>query len=81
MFRAVIASFVIPSGQAKILIECKSPKVNLSQDTLDQAGIYNQNLNAPYFWISNGHSNFIYHINFTEKSYERIDEPPAADEL
>ena len=37
-----------------ILIECKSPKVSLSENVVFQASIYNIDVKAPYICLTNG---------------------------
>ena len=61
-------------GQPEILVECKSPRVNLSQKALDQTQIYNEMLSARYLWISNGHSHLIFECDYSDKSVHIIDE-------
>ena len=37
-----------------ILVECKAPEVQLSRNTLIQAATYNNKLDSPWMWITNG---------------------------
>ncbi|MGI9526406.1 MAG: type I restriction enzyme HsdR N-terminal domain-containing protein [Weeksellaceae bacterium] len=37
-----------------ILVECKKPSVKITQNTLDQAMRYNQIINAPFVYLTNG---------------------------
>ena len=46
------------SGRPWMVVECKAPDVELSQDTFDQIGSYNRFLLAPYLLITNGRSHF-----------------------
>ncbi len=41
-------------GSPQILIECKAPHVKLSDSTLQQASLYQRQLNANYVFITNG---------------------------
>lgn len=43
-----------------ILVECKSPDVQISIDTLLQSSNYNSFLNAELIWLSNGKTNFLF---------------------
>ena len=43
-----------PSLKPFLLVECKSYKVNLSENTLSQVSVYNKSLSAAYMIISNG---------------------------
>ncbi|MCE7053235.1 type I restriction enzyme HsdR N-terminal domain-containing protein [Algoriphagus sp. AGSA1] len=42
------------SGKPYLLIECKAPKVKLTQKTIEQACMYHKKLNCPFLIISNG---------------------------
>lgn len=52
------------SGSPLILIECKAPFVELSQETLIQVATYNNKLDSPWMWITNG----IQHAWFERKN-------------
>ena len=41
-------------GNINVLIECKSPSVNLNQKSLDQLVIYNIELKSKFLMLSNG---------------------------
>jgi hypothetical protein len=41
-------------GKPWMIIECKSPTLNLSSDTLMQASVYNASLKAKYLTVTNG---------------------------
>ena len=41
-------------GKPWMIVECKSPTMKLSQDTLQQASVYNSTLRAKYVTVSNG---------------------------
>jgi len=59
-----------------ILIECKNPDINITQDTFDQISMYNMQLKIPYLLVSNGISSYLCHIDFDEKKYNFIDQLP-----
>lgn len=42
------------SGKPYLLIECKAPKVKLTQKTIEQACMYHKQLKSPFLVISNG---------------------------
>src|SRR5690349_20217504 len=42
------------SGNAWMIIECKSPEVNLDQKTVLQVAVYNADVKAKYVAVSNG---------------------------
>ncbi len=68
-------------GYAIMLIECKAPKINLTQKVFDQVARYNWNMKVPYLVISNGLKHFCAQINQTEGSYNFLDEIPVYEQL
>lgn len=42
------------------VVECKAPTVNISDNTLLQASVYNSILHAPYIILTNGHNLMIF---------------------
>ena len=41
-------------GKALLIAECKAPSIKISQQTLDQALVYNLRFKVPYLLLSNG---------------------------
>lgn len=62
--------------QPFLLIECKSHKVNLSQDTFDQIARYNLTMKAPYLLVTNGMNSFCCNINHDQAEYYFCDKLP-----
>ena len=52
-----------------ILIECKAETVPLTQRTLDQALVYNRQLNVPYLILHNGPQTIIARVTDTAISF------------
>ncbi|AFJ91007.1 type I restriction enzyme HsdR N-terminal domain-containing protein [Blattabacterium sp. (Blaberus giganteus)] len=52
-----------------ILIECKTPKIPITQKTFDQISIYNKTIKAPFLMISNGIKNFIFQVDKSNKKF------------
>lgn len=48
------------SGKPRMIVECKRPEVELSQETVDQALRYNKVLDVEYITITNGRKSFIF---------------------
>jgi len=63
---------VYKGSKPYLLVECKAPSVNLSQNTFNQAFNYNTTLNAPWIYLTNG----IQHIFFDAIKNEQIAELP-----
>jgi hypothetical protein len=69
------------TGKATMLIECKAPEIELTQQTLDQAGRYNLSLNVPYLIITNGIKHMCYKIDKANSSWKRLEGIPGYGEL
>ena len=50
-------------GKAWMLVECKAPSVKIDQNTLDQIGRYNIVHKAPYLFISNGLTHYMFSVS------------------
>lgn len=51
-------------GKPQLVIECKAPHIELSQEVIEQVGRYNKTLRAPFIGVSNGRQHFFFRINF-----------------
>ena len=58
------------------LLECKSPKVPLTQAVFEQAARYNLQLKAPFLAISNGLATYCAGLDFEEERFEYLAEFP-----
>ena len=56
-------------GSIKILVECKSPAIVISQTTFDQLARYNIKLKAEYLMVSNGLEHFYCQMDFEIEKY------------
>lgn len=65
-----------PDGSICILVECKAPKVKISQHTFDQIARYNLNLDATFLIVTNGMSHFYCKMLRKEEKYEFLREIP-----
>jgi hypothetical protein len=68
-------------GKASMMIECKRPEVELSQDVLDQIAQYNSVFGARYLWVTNGKEHRIVVYNPDFSSYVFLNELPEFIEL
>ena len=57
-----------------MLIECKSPKIKLTEKVFQQAAVYNLELKAPYIFITNGKEHFVFQNH--ETGYLRLNQIP-----
>jgi hypothetical protein len=51
------------TGNPWMIVECKSPLVDLNQDTTQQVTVYNSNIQARYVTLSNGMKHVCYEMN------------------
>ena len=42
------------NGESLIIIECKSTKIKISQNVIEQVSIYNKTIKSPYLIVTNG---------------------------
>lgn len=62
--------------EPQLLVECKAENVTLTTETAQQIGRYNRNVEAPFLLISNGQSDFWYHLPPAESSIKKLDTIP-----
>ncbi len=55
------------------LIECKSPKIKLSQSVFEQSARYNLTLNVPFLAVTNGLSTFCCALDYEKKGFEFLE--------
>lgn len=66
-------------GDPFLLIECKAPKVKLTQKTMEQACLYHQKIKAKFLIISNGLNHICLEWDAISKKFQQlksIPEPP-----
>ena len=56
-------------GNIKLLVECKSPKIMINQQTFDQIARYNMQLNAEFLMVTNGLQHFYCKMDFSKEKY------------
>ena len=65
-----------PNGEIFLLIECKAPEVQISQQTFDQIARYNLVLNAKYLMVTNGLNHYFCQMDFKNEKYVFLKELP-----
>ena len=68
-------------GNAKLLIECKSPSIKLSSETFQQVARYNISFKLPYLIVTNGMQHFCSKIDFKLSNYSFLEHIPTYIEL
>lgn len=64
-------------GEPYLMVECKAPEVKISQDTFDQVARYNMAFKVKYLVVTNGLQHFCCQMNYTENSYQFLEQIPA----
>jgi hypothetical protein len=65
-----------PNGSIYLIVECKSPKITINQNTFDQIAQYNLSLNASYLMITNGLNHYYCQMDFKEEKYQFLKDIP-----
>ncbi|CAM1367780.1 Restriction endonuclease subunit R (fragment) [Tenacibaculum soleae] len=63
-------------GMPDIIVECKAPKIKISQDTFDQIARYNLKLNANYLVVTNGLQHYFCKLDKENETYIFLKEIP-----
>lgn len=58
------------NGSLVLVVECKAPKVKISQTTFDQIARYNLTLKAHYLMVTNGLNHYFCTMNYNNESFE-----------
>jgi len=74
--RADIALFD-RKGKPKVLVECKSPKVAISQAVFEQVARYNLSFKVDFLIVTNGMQHFCCKMDYEKKSYTFVNEIPS----
>ncbi len=64
------------NGGIELLVECKAPTVEITQEVFDQIARYNLSLKSNYLMVSNGLKHYYCQINYEEEKYSFIPEIP-----
>ena len=78
--RADIALFN-RSGQPKVLVECKSPKVRIRQVVFEQVARYNLSFKVDFLIVTNGLQHYCCKMDYEKKSYTFLKEIPGFMEM
>ena len=69
------------SGEPLVLVECKAPKVKISQAVFDQIARYNLVFKVSYLMVSNGLKHYCCKIDFGTGEIEFLKAMPSYKEL
>jgi hypothetical protein len=63
-------------GSPDIIVECKAPKIKITQATFDQIARYNLKLRANFLIVTNGLEHFYCKMDFEKETYIFLKEIP-----
>ncbi|RPD93012.1 type I restriction enzyme HsdR N-terminal domain-containing protein [Aureibaculum marinum] len=63
-------------GLPELIVECKAPKVKITQDTFDQIARYNLKLNAQYLMVTNGLNHYFCKMDTENEKYIFLEDLP-----
>jgi hypothetical protein len=63
-------------GYPDIIVECKAPKIKITQATFDQIARYNLKLNANFLIVTNGLEHFYCKMDYDNETYIFLKEIP-----
>ena len=64
------------SGNPLLIVECKAPSLQITQDTFDQIARYNMQLNSEYLLLTNGLDHYCCIMDHQNKKYQFLSEVP-----
>ncbi len=65
-----------PDGSIHLIVECKSVKININQDTFDQIARYNLSVNATFLMVTNGINHYYCQMDFENEAYSFLQDIP-----
>ena len=63
-------------GTIQLIVECKAPKVKITQASFDQIARYNLSLRAEYLMVTNGLQHYYCQLNYTCERYDFLPSLP-----
>lgn len=65
-----------PDGSLYLIVECKAPSTQITQETFDQIAVYNLVLNAEYLMVTNGINHYYCQMDYKNKRYTFLKDIP-----
>jgi len=69
------------AGKPIMIVECKSPQVNIGKEALGQALRYNLALNIDYLVLTNGLAHYCFKLDYAKHTGNQIKYIPSFEEL
>jgi len=64
-------------GLPNIIVECKAPTINITQNAFDQIARYNLKLNSNFLVVTNGLKHYYCEMDFEKEKYVFLKDIPA----
>jgi hypothetical protein len=68
-------------GKPLMIIECKAPEIEITQDVFDQVARYNQAFHVQYLVVTNGLNHYCCRYLDSEKPWQFLSDIPSYDDL
>jgi len=68
-------------GEPILIVECKAPEVDITQDAFDQIARYNSVLKVPYLIVTNGIRHYCCLMDYRDNTYRFLEDIPDYDEM
>ena len=68
-------------GQPVLIVECKAPEIQISQDVFHQVAMYNMTLKVKYLVVTNGLEHYSCAIDHEKRSFQFLKDVPDFDEM
>ena len=65
------------NGSVDLLVECKSPKIEINQNVFDQIAQYNLSINSTYLMVTNGLKHVFCQMDYQAKTYHFLPDLPS----
>lgn len=69
------------TGRALMLVECKAPSVQVTQQVFDQAAMYDMVFHVNFLFITNGLANYCCRFDYALHTYSFLPEIPSYAEM
>ncbi|MBA2422484.1 MAG: type I restriction enzyme HsdR N-terminal domain-containing protein [Chitinophagales bacterium] len=69
------------SGIPRLIVECKSIDIKISQSVFDQIARYNLSLKVKYLVVSNGRASYCCSIDFEKQNYTFLPDLPDSSQI
>ncbi len=68
-------------GRPCLVVECKSPEVEITQAVFDQVAMYNMTLTVDYLVVTNGKSHYACRVDHKNRTYTFLPDIPSYEIL